>query len=189
MDKAAISKIEYRDGGLWLDLGSRAIARRMSLEYGEKVNSGKRYDVEIKQHRERRSLDANAYFWVLVGKLAEVLRISSTEIYRELIRGIGNNFEIVPIKISAVDDFCKAWEQNGKGWCTERTGSSKWRGYENIIIYYGSSTYDTAQMSRLIDLAIQECQEQGIETMPPDKVALLKENWNEQKNKSTSNTS
>ena len=45
------------------------------------------------------------------------------------------------------------------------------------MLYYGSSTYDSAQMSRLIDLVVQECQAQGIETKTPEELALLKEDW------------
>ena len=30
----------------------------------------KAYDLTVKEHRKKRSLDANAYAWVLIGKLA-----------------------------------------------------------------------------------------------------------------------
>ena len=52
------------------------------------LKEGKAYDVEIKEHREKRSLDANAYFWVLVDRLAEKIRIPKTDIYRRYIREI-----------------------------------------------------------------------------------------------------
>ena len=54
---------------------------------------------------------------------------------------------------------------------------SKIAGCVNVVLYYGSSTYDSAQMSRLIDLVVQECQAQGIETKTPEELALLKEDW------------
>ena len=56
-------------------------------------------------------------------------------------------------------------------------GESKLEGYVNVISYYGSSEYDTAQMSRLIDLLIAECREQGIETKTPAELAALMEEW------------
>ena len=59
------------------------------------LKEGQVYDVEIKEHREKRSLDANAYFWVLVDRLAEKLRIPKTDIYRRYIREIGGNNETV----------------------------------------------------------------------------------------------
>ena len=60
---------------------------------------------------------------------------------------------------------------------------SKLPGCVNVILYYGSSTYDTAQMSRLINLAVQDCKEQGIETMTPQELAAMMEGWNAQADK------
>lgn len=188
MQKQQIKQVEYRDGGLWIQLDSRAAARRIAFELAPEMQSGKQFDMEIKRHRERRSLDANAYCWVLLDKLAAVLRVPKTEIYRDLIQNIGGNSEIIPIRQEAVETFCQAWERNGCGWITVRTGTSKLKGYENIIVYYGSSVYDTAQMSRLIDLLVQECREQGIETLPPDKLAMMQEEWNAQTNKGSQHT-
>lgn len=69
----------------------------------DSLKEGKAYDVEIKEHREKRSLDANAYFWVLVDRLAEKLRIPKTDIYRSYIREIGGNHEVVCVADSAVE--------------------------------------------------------------------------------------
>lgn len=46
-----------------------------------------------------------------------------------------------------------------------------------MILYFGSSSYDTVQMSRLIDLLIEDCKAQGIETATPDEIARYKEEW------------
>ena len=135
----------------------------------DSLKEGKPYDVEIKEHREKRSLDANAYFWVLVDRLAEKLRIPKTEIYRRYIREIGGNHEMVCV-------LRNGWEHNGLGWQTD-TMASRIPGCTNVILYYGSSTYNTRQMSHLIDMAVQDCQEQDIETLPPDKLAGMMEEW------------
>lgn len=134
--------------------------------------------VEIKQFRQRRSLDANAYCWVLLDKLAEKLNKSKVEIYREYVRDIGGNNEVVCVKNNALDRLCRGWERNGIGWQTE-TFPSKIDGCTNVILYMGSSEYDTAQMSRLLDLVIADCREQGIETMTPNEIAKLKAMWGE----------
>ena len=47
----------------------------------------------------------------------------------------------------------------------------------NVVLYYGSSEYDTAQMSRLLDAIIREAKLQNIETATPEELARLKENW------------
>ena len=140
------------------------------------LKEGQVYDVEIKEHREKRSLDANAYFWVLVDRLAEKIRIPKTDIYRRYIREIGGNHEMVCVIDSAVEKLRNGWEHNGLGWQTD-TMASRIPGCTNVILYYGSSTYNTRQMSHLIDMAVQDCVEQGIETLPPDKRAGMMEEW------------
>lgn len=140
------------------------------------VESEKLYDVEIKQHRERRSLDANGYFWTLTGKLAEKLRVPKSEIYRAYIKEIGGNSDTVCVSNAAAERLCNGWANNGLGWLAE-TFQSKLPGCTNVTLYYGSSTYDTAQMSRLIDMVVQDCEQQGIETLPPWKLAALVEDW------------
>ncbi len=133
------------------------------------------YDLEIKEHRQKRSLDANAYAWVLINKIADALRITPKEIYRQAIQDIAGNHEIVPIKTEAADKFKEVWESQGVGWPCVDIGRSKIDGYRNMKVYYGSSTYDTRQMSLLIDHLIEDCKALDIETLPPDKLALLLE--------------
>ena len=133
-------------------------------------------DVTVKKHREKRSLDANAYFWVLVDRLAEKTRIPKTDIYRRYIREIGGNHEMVCVIDSAVEKLRNGWEHNGLGWQTD-TMPSRIPGCTNVILYYGSSTYNTRQMSHLIDMAVQDCQEQNIETLSPEKLAGMMEEW------------
>ena len=99
----------------------------------------------------------------LIDRLAEKLHRSKTEIYREYIKDIGGVSEPVCVKNAAVERLCEGWQRNGIGWITE-TFPSKIEGCTNVILYYGSSTYDTAQMSRLIELIIVDCKEQGIQT-------------------------
>ena len=77
------------------------------------------------------------------------------------------------------------WQAKGLGWICEDLGKSKLPGYVNIASYYGSSVYDTAQMSRLIDYIIEECKEQEIETLPPDELSLLKDGWRDTPRKNT----
>lgn len=132
--------------------------------------------IEIKPHRQRRSLDANAYCWKLIGDLAAKLNVPREELYRASIREIGGNSEIVCVKNAAVDKLCDGWRRNGMGWQTE-TMPSKLKGCTNVILYYGSSTYDTEQMSRLIDNIVQDCKEVGIQTETPDQIADMKSRW------------
>jgi hypothetical protein len=135
----------------------------------------KAYDLTVKEHRKKRSLDANAYAWVLINKVADALRLTPKEVYRMAIQDIAGNHEILPIKTEAADKFKEVWEAQGLGWPCIDIGRSKIDGYRNMKAYYGSSTYDTRQMSLLIDHLIQDCKALDIETLPPDKLALLLE--------------
>lgn len=83
---------------------------------------------EIKEYKPKRSLDANAYMWLLLGKLQDKLRIPKEDIYKDLIKNIGS-YEIVPIKNEAVDKFREAWNKHGLGWLTETTESKLERFY------------------------------------------------------------
>lgn len=141
------------------------------------MQKGKTYVADLKQHRNRRSLDANAYAWVLIGKLAPVVGLSKEEVYKVFIRDIGDNYTIVPIRDDAVDKWIANWQERGVGWICETLGESKLPGYTNVVSYYGSSSYDSLQMSRFVSLIYRECQDHGIEVMTPQELSLLMEGW------------
>lgn len=139
-----------------------------------------KYSVEIKQYRKRRSLDANAYAWQLLGKLAAALSTqdvtySPEHVYRELIRDVGDNYEIMPVRDDALERWVQIWTSRGLGWVCEVMGPSKIKGYTNTRCFYGSSVYDTAQMSRLISIIVEECKAVGVETMTPEELGRLLE--------------
>jgi hypothetical protein len=122
-------------------------------------------------------LDANAYCFALIGKLAEKLTIPKEEIYRKAIKEIGGNHEIVCVRNEAVEKLCKGWSKNGLGWQTD-TMPSKLDGCTNVILHYGSSTYDSKQMYLLIQNIIAECEQQGIETKTQKEIENLMNLWN-----------
>ena len=137
----------------------------------------KAYDLTVKEHRKKRSLDANAYAWVLIGKLADAMRIPPTVVYNNAIQNIGGNYEVIPIREEAVEKFKEVWTKQGLGWPCVDMGPSKIKGYRNLRAYYGSSTYDTRQMSILIDALIQDCKALDIETLSEEKLSAMMEGW------------
>lgn len=136
----------------------------------------KNYVLEIKEQKKKRSLDANAYCWALLGELSKVLKIPSIELYKHFIRQIGS-FTIVPIKTQAVAKFGELWNSHGMGWLVDDLGESKIQGYHNLKCYHGSSSYDSKEMAILIDEIVEVCKENGIETASGAELALLKEKW------------
>lgn len=135
------------------------------------------YDLEVREHRKKRSLDANAYAWVLIGNIADALRMPPTEIYRQAIQNVGGNYEVIPVKAEAAEHFKQIWEAKGLGWPCVDMGKSKIEGYRNLRAYYGSSTYDTRQMSQLIDNLVQDCRALDIEVKSQEEIASLMEAW------------
>lgn len=144
----------------------------------DELSSVEKLSIKVAKYREKRSLDANAYFWVLADKLAERMNLTKEEVYRNSIRNIGGVSEVVCVQDKAVEKLRQSWQKNGIGWQTE-VMPSKIAGCTNVILYYGSSTYDKAQMSRLIDNIIQDCQAIGIPTQTPDEIANMLSLWGE----------
>lgn len=149
------------------------------LEFIGSLESDIEYELTIDKPKKPRSNDANAYYWTLVNKLSEKVNVPPKQIYRTHIQDVGGNYEVVPIRNDAVETWQRNWERKGLGRICESLGESKFRNYTNMICFYGSSEYDTRQMSRLIDLCIEDCKAQGIETLTPSQKALLMENYKE----------
>lgn len=124
---------------------------------------------EITEYHEKRSLSANAYAWVLINKIADVLRKSKEEIYFQMLKDYGQS-EFVSVRSDIdVRGYFKYFEEYGKGHVQGRE-------FTHYKIYKGSSEYNSKEMAILIDGIIQEAQNLGIETITPaEKERLLKE--------------
>lgn len=153
------------------------VDRKDAIQFCDSMREGKTYQAELKEYRQKRSLDANAFAWTLLGKLSAKVGVPKEEVYRHFIKDVGDNYVIVPIKNEAVDKWVENWQSKGIGWVCDILGESKLDGYTNIITYYGSSTYDSTQFSRFLNFIVDECKEQGIETATPQELSLLLEEW------------
>lgn len=132
------------------------------------------YDITIR--RKKRSLDANNYLWALVGQISQMVGIPSDEVYRHAVHEAGVYIPL-PIRNDAVEEFTRNWGSRGAGWIVDVLDNSKLEGYKLVRAYYGSSTYDTAQMSRLIDYVVQDAKALGIETLSDRERSLLIDAW------------
>ena len=136
------------------------------------VAQGKELSVEVKQYRIRRSLDSNAYLWVLLGELASVLKTSKDEVYLQMLDRYGVYTHIV-VKPNVVDRVKQEWKT------TRELGEVTINGQTGIQIqcYFGSSTYDTKEMSTLLEGVVSECKELGINTITPKELEIMKQQW------------
>lgn len=132
--------------------------------------------IVVKKFRKRRSLDANAYYWQLLTKLADKLKISNPCMHNILLRRYGQLEEIggklvyliLPDTEDGENRALEAETYHIKPTTEVNTGvdGTTYRTYKMLR---GSSTYDTKEMSRLIEGLVAECREQGIDTLPPEE--------------------
>ena len=136
-------------------------------------------DLKIKKYKQKRSLDANNYMWALIDQLAIATAVPCKDIYFDLLKNVGGNMEQYCSTPQAIEKMCELWKQQGHtgwGWPFE-TYESKIPGCVNVKLWYGTSTFDTATMARLIDHLVQDCKQCGIETMPRDELNSLLGEW------------
>lgn len=124
----------------------------------------------FKPWREKRSTNANAYCWVLINKIADLLRISKEDVYLSMLKAYGQS-EIVSIRSDiSPEGYFKYFEEIGKGYVNNKE-------FTHYKLFKGSSEYDTQEMSILIDGIIQEAEALGISTLTPNEIEQLKERW------------
>lgn len=143
------------------------------LKNEEKLN------IDIKKYRQKRSLDANGYCWVLCEKIAQEMSkdgtlVSKDEIYKDAVRNFGTFIPFI-VEEKAFEQFKNIWEKQGLGYQVQETARKD--KCIRVNCYYGSSSYDTKEMSRLIDSLVQEAQQLNIETKTQEEINSLLEAW------------
>ena len=144
-----------------------------SLQEVQYLKTQEKLSVSMKKWRKKRSLDANAYVWVIMSEIAVVLGTSKEEVYEEMLQRYGvlykdeDGYITMTVKsivdMRKIDGHWKRYKDNGK--------------FTSYIMIKGTSEYDTAEMSRFIDCVVEEAKELDIETLPPDKLERMKLEW------------
>ena len=117
---------------------------------------------ELYVKKKKRSKDQNSYFWELLQQLCFEMNLDVIQEYKKRVKelGIFKQWEIDTINVPT---FEKLWSDRGLAWFTEKVEEI---GNKTIInAYYGSSSYNSKQMSRLLDNLVQDCKEVGIQTL------------------------
>lgn len=143
----------------------------------EKIMSGD-YVLSITKRKKKRSLTANAYCWVLCESIARAVKSSKEDVYRQAIRQVGVG-ETLTVSLESMDRFISLWSSKGLGWVVDRISDDGV--VATVIAYYGSSTYDTKEMARLIDWLVDEAESLDIDVMTPAERSLLLDNWSPEK--------
>lgn len=130
----------------------------------------KDYDFEINEHREKRSLNANSYCWVLITKIANELKLGKEVVYQTMLQDYGQSKLLPFLPNDTPQGYCKYYD-------FERDGELNGKQCHWYKCYKGSSEYDSKEMAILIDGIVEEAKELGINTLTPNEISMLKENW------------
>lgn len=141
------------------------------LEQLEKVKD-KELVIEAKQYRKGRSLNANAYFWVLCQKIAEALGSDKDTIYLRQLQKYGqfNDVELIKEAVPVLTEAFRyseelySFEMDSREWCC-------------IRLYTGSHLYDSLAMSKLIEGTVNDAHDIGVDTWTPDEIKRICQEW------------
>lgn len=134
--------------------------------------------VSITKWRERRSLTANAYYWVLVSKIAEAAGMSNARAHNMLLRSygvpetIGGQLTIAMLPVEAEDEILERELYHLKPTSKTKVGKDG-QIFRAYILLKGSSDYDTKEMARLIDGTVEEAKMLGLETLPEEEIERM----------------
>ena len=134
----------------------------------------KKLSVDIKEFKNKRSLNANSYCWVLIQQIADALKTTKEEVYKKFIKEKGI-FRTAEIDNKALNTLIYLWQDKGLGWVVDIL--DKKEDSTEVILYYGTSSYNSKQMATFIDYIVESAKEIGIQVISPDELLLLKENW------------
>jgi len=158
--------------------GSQNVTVTVTADFGPTYDELKDVpvSVEIKKAQKHRSIQANAYAWKLIDQIAAKTHVKASEVYRNAIRDIGGVSRDLYMKADAVDIFRQIWEAGHLGNQVEVLDVDE-TGWANVRAWYGSSFYDTAQMSALLDSLIQDAEALGIPTITPKEEERMLGKW------------
>lgn len=137
------------------------------------IKSCEKLSIKAEPYRKKRSLDANAYAWVLFTKIADAVNSSKDEVYEEMLQKYGvlhqdeDGYITVTVRedvdMSKIQGHWKFYKGNGK--------------FSSYLMIKGSSEYNTAEMAKFIDAVVLEAKDLGIETLPPAELERMKSLW------------
>ena len=127
-------------------------------------------DISFSRHRNRRSIDANAFLWACLGEIARAINSDTWSIYLYMLERYGK-FTHILVKPEAVEQVRQVWRE------TKIVGEKD--GMIQMLCFFGSSTYNTKEFSQLLDGVVSEMKEMHLETPPDEEMKRLLEGMRE----------
>lgn len=150
-----------------------SINEQSELSSVDSIKDCDKLSITAKKYRRKRSLDSNAYAWTLMQKIAESIKSDKWSVYLDCLQRYSRAFIHVIVKPEAVDDMKALYRtcvELGEIRVNDQTG-------HQLQVYFGSSTFDSKEMSVFIDGIVSECKELGIETMTPEELERMNASW------------
>lgn len=148
----------------------------LPIEYGKQVdlivngfNESQEY--ELNRCKKKRSLSANGYAWLLFDEMAKKIGTTKEDVYKHAISDVGVFTELTFSSKEAMNAFKRYWHSNGLGWLTRTVDDT------TLLAFYGSSSYSKEDMSRLIEWAVDNCNQMGIPTMSDKELSEMVGRW------------
>jgi hypothetical protein len=150
-----------------------ALNESYSINAIAKLKDCEKVSIKMTEYREKRSLDSNAYAWVLMQKIAEAINSDRWSVYLDMLQKYSRDFTFVICKENAIDKLKELYRT------TIDLGEVNVNGREGhqMQVFFGSSTFDSKSMSVFIDGIVSECKELGIETLPDAEIKRMNEMW------------
>jgi hypothetical protein len=128
---------------------------------------------EVKEYKEKRSLNANNYVWKLITEIANSLTPtqSKEEVYFKMLQDYGQQEMISMLATINPKGYFKYYKEVGRSVLNGKE-------FVHYKIFKGTSEYNTKEMSIFIDGVVQEAKQLGIETRTPEELQELKRLWN-----------
>lgn len=132
------------------------------------LDENKKY--ELKPYKEKRSLNANSYMWVLINKIGNVLRKSKEEVYLQMLKDYGQSTIVSVLSDINISGYFKYYEEIA-------TAKIKNKEFTHYKVYKGSSEYNTTEMNILLNGVVEEAKQLNIETLTPIELDRIKNEW------------
>lgn len=162
--------VDYQTGKSLLTLAINQ--KELAIQCFDNLHLEEKLSFKIDKHREKRSLNANAYCWKLITEIANVVRSSKDEVYLEMLKRYGQR-EMISVQAHIpISEYIKYSEEAGEGTVNGKL-------FKHYFVYKGSSEFDTHEMTVFLDGIVSEAKGLGIPTETPDQIASLKSLWGE----------
>jgi hypothetical protein len=150
------------------------------IDYFNALDGEEEYEITIKKVGKKRSLNANSYFHLLVGEIAEKMNIGfdQCKVNMNIEYGtIARDEEGKKIGFMLPQNVDVTSLYKYTKWFDEREINGKM--FNCFIVFKETHTLDTKEMARLIDGTVQEAKQLGIETATPEELARMTALWGE----------